>query len=213
MNQPARTRIKICGVRDFAIAEVAIESGADALGFVFHAASPRFIEPPAAWGIVSRLPPFVTTVALTVDLTFEDFQEIEQVCPTDYTQLHGNESVEIARACGPRIIKAIQFDEGAFDRVLAQWSAIDEVDAILIDGSSGGMGRTFEWSALGDRIAQCGKPIILAGGLTPENVAQAVAEVRPFAVDVSSGVEGTRGVKDPARVRAFCEAVRSTDLR
>lgn len=211
MKRPARTRIKICGVRDLDIADRAIDAGADALGFVFHPPSPRFVEPAEAWSIIRRLPPFVTTVGLTVNLTFDEFSDLEQCCPTDYTQLHGEESTELAAQCGPRIVKAIQFRGETIADDLETWTNVDEVEAILIDGSSGGMGTAFDWNALKATLDAITKPIILAGGLTPANVAEAVSIVRPFAVDVSSGVESERGVKSPDLIRRFCDAVRTAD--
>ncbi len=211
MNRPARTRIKICGVRDTATATCAINAGADALGFVFHPPSPRFIEPSNAWEIIRSLPPFVTTVGLTVDLSIEAFGELEQICPTDYSQLHGNESIDLAVQCGPRLIKAVQFHADSIAETLSQWNEVAEVDAILVDGSAGGMGAAFDWSALAAPMQSIQKPIILAGGLTPENVGDAIRAVQPFAVDVSSGIESARGVKDHDLIRAFCSAVRGAD--
>jgi phosphoribosylanthranilate isomerase len=207
----SRTRIKICGVRSSAIARRAVGAGADALGFVFARSSPRFIEPTEAALIVAELPPFVASVALTVDMPAEQAAELQGVCPTDYHQLHGGESVELARACGPRVIKAIRFNEATIDADLACWAGVSEVGAILIDGSPGGLGESFDWSLLAKRREQCDKPIILAGGLTPDNVVEAIQTVRPFAVDVSSGVESERGVKDPDLIDAFCAAVRCAD--
>lgn len=213
MTHGARTRIKICGVRDFDTAQCAIDAGADALGFVFHPQSPRFIDPPEAWEIVRRLPPFVASVGLTVNLTFDEFSELEQVCPTDFTQLHGDESIELAAQCGPRLVKAVRFSADTIADALATWNAVDEVDAILIDGSTGGMGTSFDWLALAEVRDRLTKPLILAGGLTPDNVADAIQRVRPFAVDVSSGVESARGVKDHDLIRHFCRAVRTADLK
>lgn len=208
---PRRTRIKICGVRDEATAWAAIDAGADAVGFVFHPQSPRFIEPASAWEIVQRLPPFVTTVGLTVDLTPEAFESIQRQCPTDYAQLHGGEPPETVSACGPRLIRAIRFNARTIADDLARWSALEAVDAVLVDGSAGGEGQAFDWDALGRVRARSTKPVILAGGLTPANVGLAIATVRPFAVDVSSGVEIERGVKDAGLIRDLCDAVRDAD--
>ncbi len=208
----SRTRIKICGVRDLDAAEIAIDAGADALGFVFHPGSPRYVEPASAWGIIGRLPPFVTTVGLTVDLSVDEFEELQSACPTDYAQIHGAESLETIAACGPRLIRAIRFDPGTIADDLATLSAMDAVDAILVDGSAGGRGETFDWDALARVRSSATKPLILAGGLTPGNVAEAVRKVRPFAVDVSSGVERERSVKDEGLIRAFCAAVRDADV-
>jgi len=206
-----RTRIKICGVSTHEDAMAAVEAGADAIGFVFHERSPRFIEPSEAWKILRHLPPFLATVGLTVDASAEHYSEIERACPTDFSQLHGDEDEELVRACGARLIKAIRFDPDTIEAALRRWSEFEEVDAILVDGSVGGLGEAFDWQALADAAHASTKPLVLAGGLTPDNVGEAVQIVKPYAVDVSSGVEKSRGVKDPARIRAFCEAVRAAD--
>lgn len=217
-----RTRIKICGLRDAPSAAAAVQAGADALGFVFVKSSPRNIEPADAWSIIGTLPPFVASVGLYQDATVEQFCDIEEVCPTNYAQLHGAETEDTARRCGPGVIKAVRYDPATIAAELKRWGAVDEVDAILIDGSSGGEGVALDWKSLAailesarrDAIAGRApalKPIILAGGLTPDNVAEAVRIVRPFGVDVSSGVEKKRGVKDAGLITAFCEAVRSAD--
>ncbi len=213
MLRPSRTRIKICGVRDFDMAMAALGAGADALGFVFVKSSPRFIEPAEAWSIIRALPPLHTTVGLTVGASVEEFSRIERECPTDYGQLHGDESVETVRACGPRVFKAIRYDGATIEEDLRRWDAVEEVDAILVDGSAGGAGTSFDWSGLAAAVGAtgCAKPIVLAGGLTPANVGEAIAAVRPWAVDVSSGVERERGVKDAGLIQAFCDAVRAAD--
>lgn len=209
-----RTRIKICGIRTAEDAQAAIDAGADALGFVFHYGSPRSIDPADAWDIVKTLPPLMHSVGLTVSASVEDFEEIESTCPTDYSQLHGSETLKTVRACGPRVIKAIRFDAASIGADLERWAEVEEVDAILVDGSAGGGGMTVDWPALAKAAPMRGeKPLILAGGLTPSNVAEAIRVVRPYAVDVSSGVEheGEPGVKDASRIRAFCDAVREAD--
>ncbi|MCB9838978.1 MAG: phosphoribosylanthranilate isomerase [Phycisphaeraceae bacterium] len=210
-SAPARTRIKICGIRDEATAHAALAAGADTLGFVFHKASPRFIEPDEAWAIIQTLPPMHTTVGLTVGASVEAYSRIERQCPTDFGQLHGDEPEEVVRACGPRVIKAVRFDRATIAAQLRRWGAVDEVDAVLVDGSAGGMGEAFDWSALAGACGECAKPIILAGGLNAANVGEAIRVVRPWAVDVSSGVERERGVKDAGMIREFCAAVRAAD--
>jgi phosphoribosylanthranilate isomerase len=212
-----RTRIKICGVRSSDDARAAIDAGADAIGLVFHAASPRAVDPVDAWAVLATLPPLVSSVGLFVDASLDEFCEIEEVCPTDYSQLHGSEDVELVRQCGPRVIKAIRFDPATIAAQLALWADVEEVDAIIVDGSDGGRGVAFDWSQLAAAVGGPGaptlaKPLILAGGLTPENVGDAIRAVRPFGVDVSSGVERERGVKDPSRIAAFCDAVRRADM-
>lgn len=206
-----RTRVKICGVRDPETALIAVEHGADALGLVFAATSPRRVDPEVAWEIISYLPPFVASVGLFVDPTPDDFAAVRDACPFDIAQLHGSEDEALAEHLGPLLIKAIRFDAATIAHELARWSAVDSLCAVLIDGSAGGEGKTFDWHALTDAAPNCDHPIILAGGLTPDNVADAIRAVRPYAVDVSSGVESSRGVKDPARIRAFCQAVRDAD--
>lgn len=208
---PHRTRIKICGITSMEAALHAADAGADALGFVFFAESKRAIGPDEAWEIVQRVPAFVSTVGLFVNADPEDFFEITEACPTDFAQFHGTESVATVRECGTRLIKAVRFSEKTIEADLQRWSALEEVDAILVDGSAGGQGTAFDWSKLAEVRSAAEKPLILAGGLTPENVEEAIRAVRPFAVDVSSGVESAPGVKDPARVEAFCAAVRRAD--
>ncbi len=209
-----RTRIKICGLRTEDAIEAAIDAGADALGFVFVRSSPRFIDPQRAWRLVGALPPLVHSVGLVMNADLEEFSRIEEACPTDYSQLHGQETEKTVRQCGPRVIKAVRYDAATIGADLARWSAVEEVDAILIDGSAGGQGHTLDWEGLAAHTqAAAGKPLILAGGLTAENVAHAIRIVRPYAVDVSSGVErpGALGEKDPERIRHFCDAVRAAD--
>lgn len=206
-----RTRIKICGVRDIETAHVASAHGADAVGFVFVESSPRHITPEDAWPIVQSLPPFVMSVGLFVNASVDQYAEAEQVCPTDFGQLHGSEAEKTVRACGPRLFKAIQFNPKTIENDLRFWSGVDEVDAVLVDGSAGGEGTALDWNALAEVTDACDKPLILAGGLTPENVGEAVRAVRPYAVDVSSGVESERGVKNHAKIAAFCAAVRDAD--
>lgn len=210
-SSPPRARIKICGIRTVEAAHAAAAAGADAVGFVFHPASQRFIEPEDAFAIMASLPPFVSTVGLFVNATLEKFSEIEERCPTTLSQLHGEEPIEVVEACGPGVIKAIRYDGATIEQELARWSAVDEVDAILVDGSAGGAGQTFDWNALAAAKHACSKPLILAGGLTPSNVAEAIRAVRPWAVDVSSGVESAPGVKDAGLIRAFCAAVARAD--
>lgn len=207
-----RTRVKICGIRDPDAAHAAAHAGADALGFVFVRSSVRYVEPQEAYAIMAGLPPFVSTVALFVNPSVDLFCDTEETCPTTYTQLHGNEDPALVRQCGPGVIKAIRFDQASIAADLARWDAIDEVDAILVDGGAGGEGLSFDWSVLAPLVDNIAKPIILAGGLTPENVGRAIRAVRPFGVDVSSGVERERGIKDADLIEAFCDAVRRADL-
>ncbi|TVQ30873.1 MAG: phosphoribosylanthranilate isomerase [Phycisphaeraceae bacterium] len=206
-----RTRIKICGVRTPDIAIACAEAGADAIGLVFHEPSPRYIPPEQAWRLIAELPPFVATVGLTVNASVDQYTAIEEVCPTDYGQLHGEETEKVVQSCGPRIFKAVRFNPDTIENDLKYWSAIEEVDAILIDGSPGGRGESFDWAALAQVRAASARPLILAGGLTPDNVGEAIRAVRPYAVDVSSGVETAPGEKDADLIRVFCDAVRAAD--
>ena len=206
-----RTRIKICGITDEEGLFAASDAGADAVGFVFHPKSRRFIEPEEAFELVGLLPPFVASVGLFVDAGVDRFSDMEELCPTDLSQLHGNESEQVVRDCGPKVIKAVKFDAATIEKELARWDKVDEVDAILVDGSAGGAGETFDWNALAKVKSATSKPIILAGGLTPANVAEAIRIVRPYGVDVSSGVESEPGQKDRTLIAAFCRAVRGAD--
>lgn len=208
-----RTRIKICGITDEEGLLAAADAGADAVGFVFHPKSRRYIDPAEAFDLASLLPPFVSSVGLYVDAPVDRFSDIEEVCPTDRVQLHGEESEETVRRCGPSVIKAIRFDSTTIERELRRWCAIDEVDAVLVDGSAGGAGVAFDWGALAGVKHACTKPLVIAGGLTSANVGEAIRAVRPYAVDVSSGVESEPGVKDRAMIEAFCAAVRAADAR
>jgi phosphoribosylanthranilate isomerase len=205
-----RTRIKICGITTDDAAAWAVEAGADAVGFVFVRTSARYITPDAAAEIMCQLPPLVTTVGVFVNASVDAFCDIEEVCPTNFAQLHGAEDEATVKACAPAI-KGFRYDPLTIRADLERWERIDEVEAILVDGSAGGDGESFDWSGLAAAAEDITKPIILAGGLTPGNVAEAIRAVRPFAVDVSSGVERERGIKDPALIEAFCKAVREAD--
>lgn len=208
----SRTRIKICGIRDEEALFAAADAGADAVGFVFHPQSKRFIDPDEAWELVGMLPPFVSSVGLFVNAQVEKFMSMEELCPTSFSQLHGTEKPDLVKQCGPGVIKGVRFDKATIGDELMKWDAIDEVDAILVDGSAGGEGQTFEWSDLASVKGKITKPLILAGGLTAENVGEAIRIVRPWGVDVSSGVEKAPGEKDRAMIEAFCRAVQKADL-
>lgn len=206
-----RTRIKICGISTTDHALAAAEAGADAIGFMFYRESPRWIDPDDARAIMDTLPPLVATVGVFVNPSIEKFCDCEEACPTNYVQLHGQEDEAMVRQCGPWLIRAVRYDAATIAADLARWDAIDEVDAILVDGSVGGEGVTLDWHGLAAAARPISTPIILAGGLTPENVGEAIRVVRPYGVDVSSGVERSRGQKDPDLIRDFCRAVREAD--
>lgn len=195
----SNVRVKICGITSVDDALFAVEAGADALGLVF-APSPRQVTPEQARRIVEALPPFVTTVGLVVN---QDPDPILAVCPLDVIQFHGGESPETVAALGRRAVKAFRV-RGAEDlSALPRYAA---ASALLLDayvpGVMGGTGHRFPW-ALAAEARRFGRPIIVAGGLTPENVGLCVETTSPYGVDVSSGVEATPGKKDPEKVRAF----------
>ncbi|MEW6727143.1 MAG: phosphoribosylanthranilate isomerase [Bacillota bacterium] len=197
-------RVKICGIRDEITAQAAVEAGADALGFVF-APSPRRIEPEAARAIIAGLPPFVCAVGVFVDAPAEAVRAIAARCGLQVLQFHGNEPPDYCTSFDRPVIKALRFC-GPDD--LARIRGFD-VRAVLVDtfvpGQAGGTGRALDWAKL--RGLDWPRPLVLAGGLTPENVASAVAAVRPWAVDVSSGVE-TGGAKDHEKIRAFIRSAK-----
>lgn len=206
-----RTRIKVCGITSLEAAWAAVEAGADVLGLVFVPGTPRYIEPEEAFEILSALPPMVGTVGVFRETTLDRFIEIEQTCPTDWSQLHGNEPEGLVRDCGPRVIRGIRFSPETVAAELARWDALEEVEAILVDGSAGGEGEAFAWEALVEPMAAIDTPVIIAGGLHAGNVGEAIRACRPYAVDVSSGVESSPGVKDAAKIREFCRSVREAD--
>ncbi|QOJ00563.1 MAG: phosphoribosylanthranilate isomerase [Phycisphaeraceae bacterium] len=206
-----RTRVKICGVKDTDAAVAAAEAGADAVGFVFVRSSARYVEPDEAAEIMMSLPPMVSTVGVFMNASAEAYADIEEACPTTHAQLHGSEDEGLVSQCGPAV-KAVRFMPESIAGELARWGACEDVEAILIDSPTPGEGVPFRWEDLVPHVAGLEKPWILAGGLTPGNVGEAVRVLRPYAVDVSSGVERARGEKDTGLIEAFCEAVRRADL-
>lgn len=216
-----RTRVKICGITRRADGEAAAAAGADAIGLVFWRGTPRFVETGAARAIVDALPPFVTIVGLFVDPEPEQVRATLAAVPVDLLQFHGAEPPELCRAFGRSYVKAIPVGAGASGPGLLEYAArYPDAHGLLFDappagGLPGGTGRTFDWSAL---PAGLRRPLILSGGLSAANVGDAIRHVRPWAVDVSSGVEATgadgaplRGIKDPAKIAAFIEEVRNAD--
>ncbi|GAB4566610.1 MAG: phosphoribosylanthranilate isomerase [Geothermobacteraceae bacterium] len=199
-----RIRVKICGITSLEDALAAVAAGADALGFVFYDQSPRAVEPAVAARIIRQLPPFVTTVGLFVNETRERVEEVMRGCGLDLIQLHGDETPEDCRFAGRRVVKALRVRDAASLKDADRY----DVAGLLLDAWSddvyGGSGKRFDWTLLQSFADR--RPVILAGGLTPENVGDAIRTVRPFAVDVSSGVESAPGVKDPEKVRAFIAA-------
>ncbi len=199
MDQPVR--VKICGITRLEDAVAAALAGADAVGFVFHPESPRYILPEDAAVIARAMPPFVTTVGVFVDSPPDQVKQTLSTAGLDVAQLHGAESVEYC-AMFPRVIKAMRVKGPEAVDMLKEYTC---VSAFLLDAyhpkAPGGTGESFDWK-IAAKAAQTHR-IILAGGLTPDNVQKAVAEVRPYAVDVSSGVEKTPGRKDLDKVREF----------
>lgn len=208
MIGPARTRIKICGCTSGDGARAAVDAGADAIGVVLAAGSPRRVSMGRAAAIRAALPPFVHAVAV-VRIAGADDPDLA-AWPGSWVQLHGDEDDEtvLAVARRHRVIRAVRFGDRAG---ITRWGAESAIEAVLVDGAVPGSGEAYDHRAVGAIAATLTRPLILAGGLTPENVGAAIAAVRPWAVDVSSGVESAPGVKDPARIRAFCEAVRAAD--
>lgn len=200
-----KTRVKICGITRRQDAEFAIENGADALGLVFYPASPRAVTIAQAKEIVAGLPPFIQIVALFVDAASEQVQTCLDELPIDVLQFHGDESAEYCEQFGTKYLKAIRMR----DDVDLVSLAIDysSASALLLDsyqaGVPGGTGQVFDWSM----IKKIDKPIILAGGLSVENVAMAIKQVQPYAVDVSGGVEQAKGIKDNQKISAFMQEV------
>jgi phosphoribosylanthranilate isomerase len=201
-------RVKICGIINSGDALLAAELGAHALGFIFYKKSPRYVAPDKARHIIGQLPPFVATVGVFVDEDAGAVREIASLAGLDWLQLHGSESPDYCRSLGRRVIKGFRVKG---DEIYAQISAYQgAAQAFLLDtykpGTPGGTGETFDWE-LARQVNKCG-PIILAGGLTPNNVAQAINIAQPSAVDVASGVEREPGKKDPEKLRAFFESVK-----
>jgi len=201
-----RTRVKICGITRVEDAMAAIKAGADALGFVFYPPSPRNIGVEQARHIVAQLPPFVTTVALFVNAAREDIAEVVQQVKIDLLQFHGNECPDYCAEHGRPWIKAIRMKDGV-DLAKAD-SEYHQASALLLDaykpGAPGGTGDSFDWERIPPEMA--GR-IVLAGGLTPENVSGAIRRVHPYAVDVSGGVEAAKGIKDHHRIKQFMRGV------
>jgi phosphoribosylanthranilate isomerase len=205
-----RTHVKICGITTWEDARLSVDLGASAIGFNFFPASPRSVSPADAWSIIRRLPPFVEAVGVFVDWPPLVVDALARALRLGAVQLHGSEAPAEAAALARkhRVIKAISVKRGFRPASVKRYRA---ADAILLDGFArglhGGTGRTLDWELAHatKRFAR----IILAGGLVPENIAQAIRVARPYAVDVASGVEARPGRKDPAKLRALFAAVES----
>ena len=203
-----RVRTKFCGITRAEDARTAVALGADAIGLVFYTGSPRAVTLPHAMAIVSGLPPFIARVGLFVDPRMEEVQMVLQLGGVDVLQFHGAEPPEFCRHFGRPYIKALRVHPGL--DVRAEVERHPDAAAVLLDthqeGRPGGTGRAFDWTLIPQDLP---KPIILAGGLTPDNVAAAIRLVRPYAVDVSGGIESAPGVKDAGLMRAFLHEVKT----
>jgi phosphoribosylanthranilate isomerase len=204
------TRVKICGITTWSDARLSVDLGASALGFNFYPPSPRAISPADAWNIIRRLPPFVEAVGVFVNWPPLVVDSLARALRLGSVQLHGSETPEVVAelARKHRVVKAIQVGRGF--RV-ASLAGFRRADGLLLDGFArglrGGTGRTLDWNLA--RSARRYGPIILAGGLNPENIAEAIRVAQPYAVDIASGVELRPGRKDPARLRALFKAVQA----
>jgi phosphoribosylanthranilate isomerase len=206
-----RTRIKICGITCIEDAEAATVAGADAIGFVFHPGSPRAVSAEVARTICAALPTFVTTVGLFVDAEPSAVRAILAAVPLDLLQFHGSETPEYCAQFARPYLKALRMRDDI--DVMATAQQFQNARGLLLDtyraDVAGGTGETFEWQRVPDLLRN---KIVLAGGLTPHNVASAIAQIQPYAVDVSGGVESAPGRKDVHKIEAFIAAVRRADF-
>lgn len=205
------TAVKICGITRLEDAFAAVRAGAHAIGLVFYPPSPRYVTPAVAAAILRRLPPFITTVGLFVDAAAGEVQATIAQAPVQLLQFHGAETPDYCRQFARPYMKAVRMGPGV--DLLQYARDYHDAKALLLDayveGLHGGSGVAFDWSRVPEGLPV---PVILSGGLTADNVAEAVRRVRPCAVDVSSGVESAKGVKDAARIAAFIAGVRNADV-
>jgi phosphoribosylanthranilate isomerase len=201
-----RTRVKICGITRAEDALMAARLGADAIGMVFYEASPRIVTIEQAQTVLTSLPPLVSRVGLFVDADEDYVLKVIENVPLDLLQFHGDESPQYCRGFNRPYIKALRMKPGI--SLQSEARRYTHAAALLLDSFStthaGGTGETFDWSMIESGVE---KPVMLAGGLKPENVAAAIRQVRPYAVDVSSGVESKKGIKDAAKMTAFINEV------
>lgn len=206
------TRVKICGITRVEDALAAARQGAHAIGLVFYERSPRHLSIAQAAQLAAVLPPFVTTVGLFVDAEPPFVREALAAVPLDLLQFHGDESPEYCAQFGRPYLKAIRVKAGV--DLLQCAARFSTAKALLLDayvaGVPGGTGATFDWELIPGNLPL---PVILSGGLNAENVAAAIERVRPYAVDVSSGVEAAKGIKDAAKVAAFINEVKQIDVQ
>jgi phosphoribosylanthranilate isomerase len=203
-------RIKICGITNLEDALDAVRAGADALGFVFHRESPRYVEPETVRQIVLRLPPMALTVGVFVNAEQKVVRDLMDRCGLTLAQLHGDEPSAYCETLGRPVLKAVRLRGRDHFLAISELLGRAQVRGILVDGFSeqtyGGTGTRADWE-LAAEAAKVG-PLVLAGGLTSENVGEAIRTVHPYGVDVSSGVERSPGKKDPVKVRAFINAAK-----
>jgi phosphoribosylanthranilate isomerase len=203
-------KVKVCGITNAKDAFAAVEAGADALGFIFYEKSPRYVVPAVAASIIAELPPLVTPVGVFVNEGMAAVRSIMDTCGLAMAQLHGDENVSYCRELARPAMKALRLTDRRSLLALAEYQGRGGVRGFVLDTFSelayGGTGQTNDWGLAAD-VAKS-TPILLAGGLTPGNVTEAIRTVRPYGVDVSSGVESVPGKKDHAKMRAFLDAVR-----
>jgi phosphoribosylanthranilate isomerase len=203
-------KVKICGITNAEDAAAAVEAGADAVGFLFHKKSPRCAEPETVREIVKMLPPFVLPVGVFVNEEAKTVRDLMDNCGLALAQLHGDESAAYCEMLGRPVLKAIRLKDRRSFLALAELKGRAGVRGFLIDAFSpdayGGTGQVADWALAAE--AASAATVLLAGGLTPENVSQAIQQVRPYGVDVSSGVEASPGKKDHEKVRTFVQAAK-----
>ena len=205
------TRIKICGITRHEDATAAAAAGADAIGFVFYRNSPRYVDPDRAKAIAAAVPPFVSIVGLFVDADAADVEASLRAFRVDYLQFHGDENKDYCSQFGVPFLKAVRVRPGldllhyAIDFSAARALLLDA----FVDGVPGGTGQKFDWNLIPRNLPL---PIVLSGGLSPDNITEAVRRVRPWAVDVSSGVEAAKGIKDADKIKQFIRGVRNADV-
>jgi phosphoribosylanthranilate isomerase len=205
----SRTRIKICGLTREGDVDDALDAGADALGFVLYAKSPRAVTLARASELIKRLPPFVTPVLLFVNASPGELHQAVQALPQAVVQFHGDETPEQCRTVAQPYLRAVRMAPGV--DLLDCAAQFHDAQALLLDAhvdGYGGGGKVFDWSQIPPSVPL---PVVLSGGLNPANVTDGVLRVRPWAVDVSSGVEVSKGVKSGPLMRRFCKAVREAD--
>ena len=206
-DRDTQVKVKICGMTNLKDVKVAVDGGVDAVGFIFYKKSPRSVTMQAVRKIVLELPPFVDSVGVFVNETAEQINKIADHCKLDRVQLHGNESPTFCKKIRRRVIKAIRVKDIQSLKKLSDYP----VNSFLLDTFSedqyGGTGKVFDWN-LAYPAKKYG-PIILAGGLTPNNVRQAIQRIQPYGVDVCSGVESQPGIKDHKKMQAFLKNVKA----